>query len=465
MIPILYEATETAFTTNGICRLYEILTCEVLEERNGLFECNFTYPVDGAHFEDITCGRIIAVKHDDSEDVQPFDIVSYKKPINGVVEFHAVHISYRQSYLVAYGSGINSLADAFTMLSGSEPQNPFRYSADFTSAAFMAAADGTPRSVRQLLGGIEGSILDAYGGEFLWDKFSVKLLRNRGKKRDFSIRYGVNMVDYENDTDFSGAYTSCVPFWKGQDSNGNDAKVIGDRVDTGATPYNGRNDCFPLDMSDKFETMPTKAQLQTAALSEMQSKRTYMPAQTIKIDFVRLQDSAEYESFDELLVCNLCDTITVVFPDYDMQGEFKIVKTDYDALEERYKSMELGTLSVSLSEALGISNGLGGSSGGGGGDKEVNFIVPTSMSWTSVTGAWTPDGAGIATARISPTSSAAAYIIIRDTTNSNKIVCQIYTTNGGGASGCFPVVAGHTYSVGSKSSNVTSMEVYYYKFS
>lgn len=65
---------------------------------------------------------------------------------------------------------------------------------------------------------------------------------------------------------------------------------------------------------------------------------------------------AGYEEFEDLLQCNLCDTVNVVFPDYSMQGSFKIVRTVYDSLSEKYTEMELGSLSTSLAEALGISN-------------------------------------------------------------------------------------------------------------
>lgn len=380
MIPIIYESSETAFASNGLGRLRDILSATVCEERNGLYELDFEYPVDGANFDLIQCGRVVAVTHDDSGDIQPFDIVSYTKPIDGVVKFHAVHVSYRQSGIVAQGSGINSLADAMTMLTSSaQPSNPFTYEADFTSTAYMASADGTPRSVRQFLGGIEGSILDAYGGEYEFDRFRVILHRSRGVTRDFVIRYGVNMLDYSDDTDYSETYTSAIPFWKGND-NGTDTTVIGNRVDLGSTAYNGRNICASLDLSDKFENAPTQAQLESLALTMMQSRQTQMPAQSIKVDFVRLQDMG-VEGLDNLLQCNLCDTIKVEFPRYNMSGSFKIVRTVYDVLQDKYESMELGALSTSLADALGITNSLGGSSGGGGGTEtlwlwELNTSAP-----------------------------------------------------------------------------------------
>ena len=203
MIPILYEANETDFESNGLGRLRDCISCKVTEERNGVYECDFEYPVDGSNYNLIRLGRIIAVEHDETNDVQPFDIVSYSRPINGVVSFHAVHVSYRQSKLTASGTNINSLADAFTMLGTATPDNPFHYWTDKTSEGYMSAADGTPYSVRQLIGGTEGSILDTYGGEYEWDKWTVRLWASRGRERNFTVRYGVNMLDYKDETDYS----------------------------------------------------------------------------------------------------------------------------------------------------------------------------------------------------------------------------------------------------------------------
>ena len=355
MIPILYEKDETQFTSNGLGRLRDCISCEVTEERNGIYECSFEYPVDGAHFSEITPGRIIKVTHDETGEAEPFDIVGASKPIDGLVTFHAVHVSYRQLYLTAYGKNINSLEQAFSMLRNAQPSNPFEYSADFESTAFMAAADGVPRSVRQMLGGVQGSVLDAYGGEFEFTGFSVILHRQRGTHRDFTVRYGVNLLDYTEEVDCSGCYSSCIPYWAGQDDSGNNVTVVAGRTEYGGETYNGRDDCIPLDLTDKFETKPTTAQLQEMAQAVMQLKQPTLPGQNIKVDFIRLQDMPEYEQFAGLMECNLCDTINVVFPRYDMQGEFKIVRTVWDVLAERYVEMELGALQTSLAEALGIT--------------------------------------------------------------------------------------------------------------
>lgn len=348
MIPILYDKNETAFSSNGLGRLRDCISCVVTEERNGIYECDFEYPITGAHYDEIHLGRIVGVTHDDTDDIQPFDIVSFTKPINGVVTFHCVHISYRQSYMTVTGSGISSLADAFTLLATAEPDNPFTYWTDMSSSAYMACADGLPKTVRSMLGGVEGSILDTYGGEYEWDRFTVKLWSSRGTVRNFTIRYGVNMLEYNDETDAQGTYSSCVPYW----TDGTNT-VIGDRVDSYGSTVTGRGECVPMDVSDKFESQPTKAEVEAMGLSMLTSKNTALPTQNIHVEFVRLQDLG-YENLSSLMQCKLCDTIKVVFPDYNATGQFKIVKTVWNVLTDRFDSMELGDLSTTLSQALGI---------------------------------------------------------------------------------------------------------------
>lgn len=409
MIPILYEKTETDFTGKGLCRLRDCISATVTEERNGIYECDFEYPVDGENYDLIQIGRIIGVSHDIAEepkiirtrgaltdeetdiltdendialtasrdktvyeyDIQPFDIVSLTRPIDGVVTFHCVHISYRQSYLTVTGKNINSIDDAFFLFENAQPENPFFYYSDKESSGYLACADGIPRSVRSMLGGVEGSMLDVYGGEFEWDKWEVKLHDERGKERDFFIRYGVNMLDYNEEFDSSGTYSSCIPYW----TDGTKI-VVGSKQNSGTPTITERDECVPLDVSDKFESQPSKAQVEAMGRSVMSASKPMIPTQNIHVEFVRLQEMG-LEGLENLFGCKLCDTINVVFPFYNSVEKFKIVKTVWNVLADRYDSMELGDLSVTLAEALGVSN----SSGENSGNTTVDTITSFSSGW------------------------------------------------------------------------------------
>ncbi len=355
MIPILYPSDETAFNSNGLGRLYDCISCQVTEERNGIYECDFEYPVSGAHFDEIILGRIIAVEHDDTNDVQPFDIVSYSRPIDGVVTFHAQHISYRLSKIVSIAvvSGTLPIAGffgAFTSTSAIYPSSmPFTFNTDISASGFCSAFDGVPKSVRSLLGGVEGSILDYFGGEYVWDKFNVTLMASRGVDRDMTVRYGLNLTEYNEDADYSESYNACVAYW----TDGTTTVKTG-QVSASLTSYSGRTEVMALDLSDKFESQPTTSQLSSKAQSYMTSNQVNLPAQSINVDFVNLKDTLEYADYAQLWTCQLCDTVNVVFPKYGMKGRFKVVKTVYDVLQERFTSMELGSLALTLSEALGL---------------------------------------------------------------------------------------------------------------
>lgn len=357
MIPIIYEPTETAFNTNGLGRLRDCISCVVTEGRNDVYEVDFEYPVDGQNFDLIKEGRVIACTHDDGGDVQPFDIVSASRPIDGIVTFHGVHISYRLNKAVTYAKNVNTLAGALNKLR-SQSATPFTFEADFTGSAFVGAFDGVPKTVRQYLGGVEGSILDTFGGEYEFDKLRVILHSARGERKDFAIRYGVNLVDYTNETDYSETFNYGVPYWMGQNKKGEDTVVVGDpKHPSGMDTFLGMPLEVPIDLTEKFETIPTKIALENECLSYMRANKVNEPSENIEVDFVRLQDFEEHGGFANLLTCKLCDLIRVIYPQYNEDRWLKIVKVEYDVLEDRYLKMELGNLSSTLSDALGLSSG------------------------------------------------------------------------------------------------------------
>ena len=67
MIPVLYPANSTSFTTFGLGTLTDTISCEVTEERNGVFECILKYPITGQHYKLIAKERLIKAKPNDTE--------------------------------------------------------------------------------------------------------------------------------------------------------------------------------------------------------------------------------------------------------------------------------------------------------------------------------------------------------------------------------------------------------------
>ena len=376
MIPILYAKTETSFTSNGLGRLTDCLSCTVTEERNGIFECEFDYPITGKFYQQmITDGGIIGVIHDDNHDVQPFDIYAFTAPISGVVTFHAHHISYRLNHIMLRPFTASSCAEVMVKIpQTSVNTNPFTFLTDKTVAASFALE--TPNSVRGILGGSAGSILDVFGtGEYKFDKWSVHLLRNRGKDTKLTIRYGKNLTDVTYDKDSSGTYNAIAPFWK--DADGNvvylpEIYVLSPDAPTDHVPWTNENGVhitdengvdiefelitdspMAVDFSGQFADKPTVQELRDRALQYLSANQPWIPKENITVDFTQLWQTPEYAQYAALQRVALCDTVSVYYPELGVIAEEqKVIRVVYNVLLERFDEMELGEPQTSLAEQI-----------------------------------------------------------------------------------------------------------------
>lgn len=344
MIPILFENTETTFTSNGLGRLVDCTRCLVTEERNGVYEVEFDLPISSPMYPEVNEGRIIGCTHDDGGDIQPFDIYHRTAPINGIVTFYAHHISYRQNGIVVKPFTASGVGNAITGLkTNSVGTNPFTYTTDKTTAGDYTVTK--PSSLKALLGGAENSLLDVFGGgEYKFDKFTVSLLAARGTATNVEIRYGKNLSDITHDIDYIDAYNGIVPFWYGDDGNGTETLVTLSEwaIYSNGTPYDGRNTTYPLDLSDKFEAMPTENELRTMATSVLSSSDAYLAKENITVSFVQMWQTEEYKSIAPLQAVKLCDTVSVYYEELGVDITSKVIRTVYNTLLDRYDEIELG---------------------------------------------------------------------------------------------------------------------------
>lgn len=340
MTPILFPSNETAFTSNGIGRLVDCLSCIVTEERNGIYECTFTYPINGKWYSELVKGGIIGVIHDDNHDIQPFDIYKYSAPIDGVVTFNAHHISYRLNDIVVTSFVATGPSAALSAVkTNSANTNPFTFTTDYTGTKSYAL--GFMRSARGALLGEEGSILQSWRGEYKFDKFNVSLLKNRGSDTGVTVRYGKNITDITREADWSGTYNAVAPFW----TDGSQTVTLPEVYVQPSTPITPVKVAV-VDMSTDFDSIPTVAQLRSAAVAALDSNKPWVGFDSIEIDFVALWQTPEYESVAEIQRVGLCDTVSVYWTDAGIVSEkIKVVRTEFNVLTERYDKIHLGETS------------------------------------------------------------------------------------------------------------------------
>lgn len=350
MIPILYEGTEQAFLNNGLGRLSDAITCKVTEERNGTFELEMTYPITGVHYADIAENRIIFAKTEDGGNNQAFIIYKVSRPLNGIVTVNAQHISYLLNGFVVMPFTAVSCADAINKIAANTVINtPFAYHTDVESTVSFKL--DAPRSVRGLLGGEQGSILDTYGGyDYKFDNFNVYLYQNRGTDNGVSIRYGKNLTGLKNVIDATNIYTGIVPYWA--DGEGNtvylpERVVLSDHASD--YPYKILKS---VDFSGDFESQPTEAQLRARAENYVASSSAWKLKNSIDVSFINLGQTEEYKDFVALERVKLCDYVTVIYDKLGVNVKTKVIKTVYNVLTERYDTISLGDTTYTLAQAI-----------------------------------------------------------------------------------------------------------------
>ena len=350
MIPILYDKTETEFKTLGIGPLSDAISCEVTEERNGSYELRMAYPITGVHYSDITNEAIICAIPADGKDAQPFRIYKISRPINGKISVYAEHLSYQLSHIVvmpftAHGAG-NTLSGLIDNSIGDQPFSVWTDIANGTTEYNQTV----PASFRSRLGGVSGSVLDCFGGEYEFDQWTVKLHAHRGTDRGVSIEYGKNLLSVTQEENIANVVTGIVPMWK---SNDGDTVVTLPEVlieSEYADRYTFKRNIV-YDFSSDFQDQPTEEELRAKAESYISSNLIGVPEVSIDVDFVALSDTEEYKDLERERI-NLCDTVTVRFAELGINTTAKVVKTVYDVLGERYTKVSIGSAKASIVDTV-----------------------------------------------------------------------------------------------------------------
>ena len=353
MIPILYKADATEFETFGIGALSECTYCEVTEERNGAFECTLKYPVTGILFAELKNERLIKAKPNDTSKEQLFRIYRITTPINGIVTIYAQHISYDLSNIaeLMWSSAMISPSLAMSrVFTKTATTHNFKCSTDFSSAKPFSVSK--PMSVRACLGGVEGSMLDLWGGEYEWDNFNVILHSKRGKDNGVVIEYGKNLTDMEQDNDFTDVYTDILPYAVFSDESTEKVVTLSE-ITLPIIDNPTRQKTLIKDFTEFFDDKASinENSLRTKALSYIKENPLGVETPTLTVAFEPLWKQPEYSAILERV--SLCDTVTIRHSALGITAKSKVIKTVYDSLAEKYVSITLGTAKSNFVNTVG----------------------------------------------------------------------------------------------------------------
>lgn len=346
MIPILLDGTIR------IGWLKDCLSCEVTEERNGVYELTLTYPASGSMARELTVERFIKAKPNQTAENQLFKIYKVSKPISGIFTVNAEHVSYALSHYPISSVSLPSAnpTQAINALLTNAANNlgsSHGFTVETSDIATNAAFHVSNVSARAGLGGVEGSVLDTYGGEFEFDNYKIKLHRARGSDNGVIISYGKNLTDVKCDISSDSSYTAVYAYAARDDIS----------VSLTMPVTNSSGIAARVLMRDFSSEFGTDEELTSAALNEkvtewLASNDINALTISMSVSFVDLSQSPEYSSYKLLESVNLCDTVTVRHKDLNLNITAKVIKTTYNVLNEKYSKVELGSARANFSSTI-----------------------------------------------------------------------------------------------------------------
>lgn len=360
MRPILYNANETAFETYGLGEI-DATKAQVTRERNGNYTLYIEYPASGPLAG--TFKNDMRIKSDAGLRTknQTFFISRIVKDSTGILKVYAKHISHlTETMAIRNNTNVSGTAQSALSIWASNCLGGIRFDVwsdiELMSKASWNIADF--KTARDVLGGVKGSILDVWGGEYEFDNTVIRLHKQLGRKSPTVLEYGRNILRAEDDQDIEGAYTSVYPYatYTPENQGTGEGGATSQQV-TVELPekyvdgpyiglYNERR-VLIVDFSSNFKDkeVPTIDKLRRLAKEYAINNRLGLPKINTKIEYVDLSKTLDYKLTQILEEAELCDIVPVYYPQIGLTSEdAKLTTIVYDVLLDQNDSVEVGVI-------------------------------------------------------------------------------------------------------------------------
>lgn len=348
MIPKLFMAGETQFRGFGLGGLSVATKCRVTRQLNGAYELEMTYPIIGRRFRDLKTRNIILASVGPDEEPQPFRIYRTKFSLALSKTVYARHIAYDLMGCAVRPFPAGSLTDALAMVQDTANASGFPFALDSTLSSNAQCGITVPRSAWAMLGGQRGSLLDVYGGEWIFDGFRLSLVERVGIESGIMVRWGKNLQDLQQEDNLANTWTAVVPYWVSADGLTVVTLPEGG-VSTGTFDYTRE---LVWDASAEFEEAPTVEELRERTRRYISSNRVGAPDIGLDVKWVPLNQTEEYKHRRFPSSVHLGDTVTVEYPaaadpktgkptDF-VRAAARVVEIVWLPLEDKYEYVRIG---------------------------------------------------------------------------------------------------------------------------
>ena len=345
----LYEQNTTNFANNGLTILQPI-SCKI---KRNLQE--YTYQLEMTHLLNdkgmmLVEDRIIGFKD------QFFRISSIRKNLKEVnIVANHVFFDLNKNFI----EDIN-IKDKTGSMALSQILNGTSYKHSFTATSDIDTV-ASSRMIRKnvvtaLIGDIDNSFINRWGGELDIDGFSFKLNKQIGKDDGYTIKYGKNLTGLDLQLNMLEVVTRIRPvgfdgieiedLYVDSPYINNYALPIIKEIKyenvkwTGSPNYEERED----DDSYIYENLSdAQAKLVELATNEFTVNEIDLPQTTINIEFIELSKTEEYEHLKFLQNINIGDTVHIYHKALDINLKSRCIEYVYDCILNKYETITLGS--------------------------------------------------------------------------------------------------------------------------
>lgn len=381
MIPVLYEAKETNFRTFGLGEIADAYEVRVTRERNGNYSLYIKYPLDGVFAS--VFKEEMKIKSDAGRRTkwQTFEINRVLRNSKDHIEIFARHISMRTQDIAlkpfVNGASVGAESALEIWKENLVGDDKFDVKSDIlTLGSFNWEVDKIGNA-RGALGGVAGSILDVYGGEYEFDNRTIILHKQMGRKAPTVLEYGRNIVSVEEERLLDGNYTSIYPYVRytpqpKPQEEAPDKPHVGEQeqleeqlvtlpefiLDGQYLDLYAQRRIQMVDLSshfndDKGKKEPTAEEIRKLAQKYLKDNNVGAPKVSIEVDYIDLSQTLDYQDFRVMEEVELCDIVPLYYPKFGITTESeKVVEIVYDVYTDSNHTIKLGTIGQSISKSL-----------------------------------------------------------------------------------------------------------------
>lgn len=352
----IYASNETDFTNNGYGFLKDCISASVVEILNGDMYLNFEYPVNGSLNEYLIEDNVVKCNVGNNN-YQLFRIKRVIKDFK-IIHVYAVHIFYDlldNFILDTAPTGLDAQTFGNWILSRTNFENNFTFQSDISATKSARYVRRNP--IECIIGDIDNSMKNLFGGELERDNFTIKFNSSRGSNRNVKLIFGKNIKDIKITIDTTSIATRILPL-------GFDGLMLPEVyvdspiIDNYLTPKVQKvefgNIKYDTDDETAYQTLEEAYQALRDATNQLYANGVDKPTINIKVDWLELSKTEEYyNQYSSLETVNLGDTITAQILGINYQA--KITKTTYNPLTDRIDNYEIGTLNSTISKSVNTS--------------------------------------------------------------------------------------------------------------